>query len=200
MSRFFHRSKPLEPDPGHSSSADPLSISNSTPNQRATTDNDLGDTKEILNPAAVTARDLISAPAIDDTADPIERRYLVRKPQAHQWFENDVLMKAPDKERVAGKFELFFDLLYVALVSYSPLPWMYGEIDVSVWMLADRSCDGICRLRILQNSWRNPTGGNVAVFLIIFATGWHAWADLKEMMVCYYSSSSFSVEVHWLLM
>ena len=54
--------------------------------------------------------------ATEDPDDPIERRYLIRRPKAHQWFEDDILMKASDRERVAGKFELFYDLLYVALV------------------------------------------------------------------------------------
>lgn len=40
-----------------------------------------------------------------------ERRYLVRRPKALQYFHNGELKKAAEKERVAGRFELFFDLL-----------------------------------------------------------------------------------------
>ena len=40
-----------------------------------------------------------------------ERRYLIRRPKALQYFHNGVLKKAAEKERVAGQFELFFDLL-----------------------------------------------------------------------------------------
>ena len=53
----------------------------------------------------------------EGSEEPPERRYLVRKPQALQYFHRGVLKKAQEKERVAGRFELFFDLLYVALVS-----------------------------------------------------------------------------------
>ena len=38
-----------------------------------------------------------------------------------QYFHNGQLKKAAEKERVAGRFELFFDLLYVALVESSRL-------------------------------------------------------------------------------
>ena len=40
-----------------------------------------------------------------------ERRYLIRRPKALQYFHNGELKKAAEKERNAGKFELFFDLL-----------------------------------------------------------------------------------------
>lgn len=49
--------------------------------------------------------------------EPKERRYLIQRPKALQYFHNGQLKKAAEKERVAGRFELFFDLLYVALVS-----------------------------------------------------------------------------------
>ena len=48
--------------------------------------------------------------------EPKERRYLIQRPKALQYFHNGQLKKAAEKERVAGRFELFFDLLYVALV------------------------------------------------------------------------------------
>lgn len=53
-------------------------------------------------------------PNMDD--EPRERRYLIRRPRALQYFHNGQLKKAAEKERVAGRFELFLDLLYVALV------------------------------------------------------------------------------------
>ena len=40
-----------------------------------------------------------------------ERRYLIRRPKALQYFHRGQLKKAAEKERVAGQFELFFDLL-----------------------------------------------------------------------------------------
>lgn len=44
-------------------------------------------------------------------------RYLIRQPRALQWFEGGKLMKLQDEERQAGRFELFLDLLYVAILS-----------------------------------------------------------------------------------
>lgn len=43
--------------------------------------------------------------------EPKERRYLIRRPKALQYFHHGQLKKAAEKERVAGRFELFFDLL-----------------------------------------------------------------------------------------
>ena len=43
--------------------------------------------------------------------EPKERRYLIRRPKALQYFHNGQFKKAAEKERVAGQFELFFDLL-----------------------------------------------------------------------------------------
>lgn len=44
-------------------------------------------------------------------SEPKERRFLIRRPKALQYFHNGQLKKAAEKERVAGRFELFFDLL-----------------------------------------------------------------------------------------
>ena len=46
-----------------------------------------------------------------DEEGPRERRYLVQRPRALQYFHNGQLKKAAEKERVAGRFELFF-LIY----------------------------------------------------------------------------------------
>ena len=43
--------------------------------------------------------------------EPKERRYLIRRPKALQYFHNGQYKKAAEKERVAGQFELFYDLL-----------------------------------------------------------------------------------------
>lgn len=40
-----------------------------------------------------------------------ERRFLIRRPKALQYFHKGQLYKASEKERVAGRFELFLDLL-----------------------------------------------------------------------------------------
>jgi hypothetical protein len=46
-----------------------------------------------------------------------QKRALFRQPQALQWFENGVLKKRREGERQAGRFELFLDLLYVAILA-----------------------------------------------------------------------------------
>ena len=44
-------------------------------------------------------------------------RFLFHQPRALQWFEDGKLMRRQDGERQAGRFELFLDLLYVAILS-----------------------------------------------------------------------------------
>ena len=75
--------------------------------------------------ATTTEKGVTESPIGDDKAETAsnltdlsvnDRRYLIRRPRALQYFENGVLRKASDKERTSGRFELFFDLLYVALV------------------------------------------------------------------------------------
>ena len=56
----------------------------------------------------------ISAEARENQSDP---RFLFSQPRALQWFENGKLMRRQDGERQAGRFELFLDLLYVAILS-----------------------------------------------------------------------------------
>jgi hypothetical protein len=43
--------------------------------------------------------------------------FLVKKPRALQWFYKGELQKEKEEERQAGRFELFLDLLYVAIVA-----------------------------------------------------------------------------------
>ncbi|KAI9664233.1 MAG: hypothetical protein M1831_002412 [Alyxoria varia] len=90
--------------------------------------------------------------------DPPERRYLIRKPQALQYFHKGVLKKAQEKERVAGRFELFFDLLYVALIAN----------------FADHLSE-------------EPSGVRFVKFILVFTPAWHAWADAKENANNYYN-------------
>ncbi|CAI7612174.1 unnamed protein product [Penicillium bialowiezense] len=52
--------------------------------------------------------------ARENLSDP---RYLLSQPRALQWFEDGKLMRRQDGERQAGRFELFLDLLYVAILS-----------------------------------------------------------------------------------
>jgi hypothetical protein len=50
---------------------------------------------------------------LQESAKP--QRYLVKRPKALQWFYNGQLHKVSEEERQASRFELFLDLLYVAI-------------------------------------------------------------------------------------
>lgn len=85
-------------------------------------------------------------------------RYLIKRPKALQWFNGDRIEKESDEERQAGRFELFLDLLYVALVAN----------------FSDELAE-------------HPDGRHLAKYILIFAPAWHIWADLREIMNSYYT-------------
>ncbi|KAJ6021181.1 hypothetical protein N7540_006685 [Penicillium herquei] len=85
-------------------------------------------------------------------------RYLLRQPRALQWFENGRLVKRHDEERQAGRFELFLDLLYVAILSN----------------FADTLVEDI-------------SGAKLAKYILILAPSWHVWSDLRELMNSFYN-------------
>ncbi|OCT54269.1 hypothetical protein CLCR_00278 [Cladophialophora carrionii] len=87
-----------------------------------------------------------------------ERRYLIRKPRALQYFHRGQFKRELEKERVAGRFELFLDLLYVAIIA-----------------------------NFSDDLTEKPTGANLVKFILIFAPAWHAWADAKENANNYYN-------------
>ncbi|KAF4986385.1 hypothetical protein FGRMN_10855 [Fusarium graminum] len=84
--------------------------------------------------------------------------FLVKKPRALQWFYKGQLQKEKDEERQAGRFELFLDLLYVAIVAN----------------FSDELAE-------------HPDGAHLAKYILIFAPAWHIWADLREIMNSYYT-------------
>lgn len=61
--------------------------------------------------------------------EPKERRYLIRRPKALQYFHHGQLKKAAEKERVAGRFELFFDLLCMwwAIIVYNFVEFLANQ-------------------------------------------------------------------------
>ncbi|KAJ5092442.1 hypothetical protein NUU61_007312 [Penicillium alfredii] len=87
-----------------------------------------------------------------------EHRFLFRQPRALQWFEGGRLMKRQEGERQAGRFELFLDLLYVALLSN----------------FADTLTEDI-------------SGAKLAKYILILAPSWHVWSDLRELMNSFYN-------------
>ncbi|KFY02359.1 hypothetical protein V490_00550 [Pseudogymnoascus sp. VKM F-3557] len=87
-----------------------------------------------------------------------KKRALFRQPLALQWFENGVLKKRCDEERQAGRFELFLDLLYVAILA--------------------SFADGLAE---------HPSGVQVVKYILILAPSWHIWSDLRELMNSFYN-------------
>ncbi|KAG5982078.1 hypothetical protein E4U55_002313 [Claviceps digitariae] len=85
-------------------------------------------------------------------------RFVVKRPKALQWFYNGRLYKESDEERQAGRFELFLDLLYVAIVA-----------------------------NFSDDLAEHPNGSHLAKYILIFAPAWHIWADLRELMNSYYT-------------
>ncbi|KAJ4159957.1 uncharacterized protein LMH87_007892 [Akanthomyces muscarius] len=85
-------------------------------------------------------------------------RYIIKRPKALQWFCDGELQKDSDEERQAGRFELFLDLLYVAIVAN----------------LSDELSE-------------HPDGAHVAKYILTFTPAWHIWVDLREIMNSYYT-------------
>ena len=85
-------------------------------------------------------------------SEPKERRYLIRRPKALQYFHNGQLKKAAEKERVAGRFELFFDLLCKLIEASNGI-----IIADSVQMLPWYTVPSKRRSDLLTNAIRLPT-------------------------------------------
>ncbi|OQV04237.1 hypothetical protein CLAIMM_09149 [Cladophialophora immunda] len=88
----------------------------------------------------------------------VASRYLIKRPKALQWFHNGTLERESEEERQAGRFELFLDLLYVALVA-----------------------------NFAEDLAEHPSGAGLVKYLLIFAPAWHIWSDLREIMNSYYN-------------
>jgi low temperature requirement protein LtrA len=84
--------------------------------------------------------------------------YLIKRPKALQWFHDGQLYKASDEERQAGRFELFLDLLYVAIVA-----------------------------NFSDNLSEHPDVAHLVKYILIFALAFHIWSDLRELMNSYYT-------------
>ncbi|KAJ6122052.1 hypothetical protein N7512_004517 [Penicillium capsulatum] len=101
----------------------------------------------MTGPAGIDASELQSNP-----------RFLLRQPRALQWFENGRLVKRHEGERQAGRFELFLDLLYVAILSN----------------FADTLVEDI-------------SGAKLVKYILILAPSWHVWSELRELMNSFYN-------------
>jgi hypothetical protein len=68
-------------------------------------------------------------PSEDSESAALGRRYLIKRPKVLQYFHDGALKKASEGERQAGRFELFLDLLYVALVCRYTLAKGTGSLE-----------------------------------------------------------------------
>ncbi|KAK6375881.1 hypothetical protein LTS17_007703 [Exophiala oligosperma] len=107
-------------------------------------------------PAQPSANNTLSSSPSSPAAE--ASRYLIKRPKALQWFHNGTLERESEEERQAGRFELFLDLLYVALVA-----------------------------NFTENLVEHPSGAGLVKYLLIFAPAWHVWSDLREIMNSYYT-------------
>ncbi|KAK9489784.1 bacterial low temperature requirement A protein-domain-containing protein [Lipomyces doorenjongii] len=85
-------------------------------------------------------------------------RALFRQPLALQWLEDGKLMKRSEAERQAGRFELFLDLLYVAILA-----------------------------NFAENLADDVSGVNLVKYILILTPTWHVWSDLRELMNSFYT-------------
>ncbi|QDS76895.1 hypothetical protein FKW77_003991 [Venturia effusa] len=83
---------------------------------------------------------------------------LFRQPLALQWFEEGHLRRRSEGERQAGRFELFLDLLYVAILA-----------------------------NFAENLAEHVGGNQLVKYILIFVPAWHVWSDLRELMNSFYN-------------
>ncbi|KAK6544218.1 hypothetical protein TWF694_000921 [Orbilia ellipsospora] len=83
---------------------------------------------------------------------------LFRQPLALQWFEHGQLKKRDETERQAGRFELFLDLLYVAILA-----------------------------NFAEGFAEHVSGAQLVKYILIFTPAWHVWSDLRELMNSFYN-------------
>ncbi|KAK9357385.1 bacterial low temperature requirement A protein-domain-containing protein, partial [Lipomyces starkeyi] len=95
---------------------------------------------------------------VDSTELISTQRALFRQPLALQWLEDGKLMKRSEGERQAGKFELFLDLLYVAILA-----------------------------NFAENLADEVSGVNLVKYILILTPTWHVWSDLRELMNSFYT-------------
>jgi low temperature requirement protein LtrA len=118
-----------------------------------------GDSETEGTPPSTSTTAHPSAHPVSDSEGPnAASRYLIKRPKALQWFHRGRLQRESEEERQAGRFELFLDLLYVALVA-----------------------------NFAEDLAARPSGAELVKYLLIFAPAWHVWSDLREVMNSYYT-------------
>ncbi|KAK9452012.1 bacterial low temperature requirement A protein-domain-containing protein [Limtongia smithiae] len=100
----------------------------------------------------------MSGAAEFETLEKKHNRSLFRQPLALQWIESGRVVKRSEEERQAGRFELFLDLLFVAILA-----------------------------NFAEDLAEDVRGANLVKYILIFAPTWHIWSDLRELMNSFYN-------------
>lgn len=98
-------------------------------------------------------RELLDFHAREIQAD---RRYLIRKPRALQYFRGKTLVR-DEAERGSSRLELFFDLLFVGLISV-----------------------------LAKEAVAEPTGPALVRYLITYIMGFLVWTWMREIFNSFY--------------
>ncbi|KDN49901.1 hypothetical protein K437DRAFT_283433 [Tilletiaria anomala UBC 951] len=89
------------------------------------------------------------------------RRYLFRKPRASQYFRGTTLVRS-NEERSSLRLELFFDLVFVGIVS------VLAEEVIGL-----------------------PTGASLIRYIIAYILAWFIWSLYRELNDCYWTGDIY---------
>jgi low temperature requirement protein LtrA len=86
-----------------------------------------------------------------------QRRYLFRRPRAHQYFRGTTLVRS-DEERSSGRLELFFDLTFVGIIAV-----------------------------LAEEAVAEPTGASLVRYLITYTAAYNVWSSMREVFNSFYN-------------
>jgi low temperature requirement protein LtrA len=99
-----------------------------------------------------------------------QHRYLIRRPRALQYFHRSKLFRSAE-ERTSGRLELFFDLVYVGIIS----------------VLAEEAVS-------------HPDGASLVVYLITYLPAWLIWLNMCSLLNSMYNDDIFQrTLVFWVM-
>lgn len=90
-----------------------------------------------------------------------QRRYLIRRPRALQYFRGPTLVRSAD-ERTSGRIELFFDLTMVGIIAV-----------------------------LAKEAVAEPTGASLARFIITYLGAFMIWSSVREFFNVYYCDDMY---------
>jgi len=86
-----------------------------------------------------------------------QRRYLLRRPRAQQYFRGNTLVRS-DEERSSGRLELFFDLTFVGIIAV-----------------------------LAEEAVAEPTGASLVRYLITYTAAYNIWSSMREIFNAFYN-------------